>query len=202
MLFEIANDPNHLLHGLLRPEFKERFRSSLKRGTPVTLLFILRHSERPFNLLESELTHLEDRLARTRGPFVFRFRVWDCEHLIDLIQQYPQLVFKYFSEATREQSKSRKTTEEFYEEQVALNKRLQAANAALKNANTALKEEREKRVRAERDAIWKDVSFKAAHKLGNPIFALETDLQGLKRRIKDKPDEAAKVAEEMGRSIE
>lgn len=66
----------------------------------------------------------------------------------------------------------------------------------------ALNEERDKRTRAERDAVWKDVAFKAAHKLGNPIFALETDLQGLKRRVLDKPKEALEVAGEMDVSIE
>lgn len=202
MLLDMASDPEYLLRRLLRPEFMERFQPSLRRGTPVTVLFILRHSERPFDLLESELRHVENRLARSRDPFALRFRVWDREHLTALIQQYPQLAYKYFSEEGREQSKSRKTTEDFYKETVALNERLQATNAALKAANNALKEEREKRVRAERDAVWKDVAFKAAHKLGNPVFALETDLQGLKRRIEDRPVEAAKVAEEMGKSIE
>lgn len=41
----------------------------------------------------------------------------------------------------------------------------------------------------QRDAAWKDVAFKAAHKLGNPIDAIDTYLQGLKRRLqKDLPE--------------
>ena len=55
---------------------------------------------------------------------------------------------------------------------------------------------------AERDDLWKDAAFQAAHKLGNPIFALETALQVIKRHIKQKPDEALSVAQEMAVSIE
>lgn len=194
MLLDMATEPDYLMHRLLRSEFIDRFRASFKRGTAVTLLLILRSDEQS-EFFEHQTRRLESRLSKGRFPFTVRLRMWDRQQIISLIQQYPQLAHKYFSEEDREQSKSRKTTEEFYREQVALNESLQAANIAIK-------EEREARIRAERDAIWKDVAFKAAHKLGNPIFALETDLQGLKRRIKDKPEEAADVAEEMGRSIE
>jgi len=194
MLLGLAEDPEYIIHRLFRPDFVERFRSFYKRDTPVTLLLMLLRSEGPSEPFEQELRRVERRLAG-RGPFSIRFRTWDRQHITGLIQQYPQLAYKYFSEEGREQSKSRKTTEELYKETAALNERLRAVN-------TALKEESEKRIRAERDAVWKDVAFKAAHKLGNPIFALETGLQGIKRRIKDNPDEALKVAEEMGASIE
>lgn len=80
--------------------------------------------------------------------------------------------------------------------------RLGTKVSELQTLNAAFKEEREKRLRAERDAVWKEVAFKAAHKLGNPVFAIETGLQGIRRRIKKKPDEALAVADEMGESVE
>src|SRR5215203_4533479 len=42
-----------------------------------------------------------------------------------------------------------------------------------------LNHERELRIEAEREAAWKDVTFTAAHKLGNPLFAIETNLHEL-----------------------
>jgi signal transduction histidine kinase len=197
-LLEMVSDPDYLVHRLLRPPFIDQFRSSLASlglGGPITLLLILFRTEGSVGLWEHQLKRAEQRLADRRYPLTIRFRKWDRRHLENLIQQYPQVAYKYFSEEGRAQSKFRKTTEELYRDTVALNERLQAANSALKV-------EREKRVRAERDSVWKEVAFKAAHKLGNPIFALETDLQGIKRRIRDNPDEALEVAEEMGLSIE
>jgi signal transduction histidine kinase len=49
--------------------------------------------------------------------------------------------------------------------------------------------------------VWKELSFTAAHKLGNPVFALETDLQALKRRLQQDSD-ALLIADEMGSSLE
>jgi hypothetical protein len=56
--------------------------------------------------------------------------------------------------------------------------------------------------KAEREAVWKDVAFTAVHKLGNPIFALETNLQVMKNKIEAHPDEALEIAREMAVSIE
>jgi signal transduction histidine kinase len=193
LLFDFV-EPDFILRKLISSPFADRFRASFKTDSPITLLLILSQGTPP-EIFDRELRRMEGRLSERRLPFKFRLRTWDRQYLTNLIQQYPQIAFKYFSEEGRYQSKSRKTTEELYRETVGLNEKLQAAN-------DTLREEREKRVRAERDAVWKDVAFKAAHKLGNPVFALETYLQGLNRRIKSKPDEALEVAGEMGASIE
>ena len=50
-----------------------------------------------------------------------------------------------------------------------------AINAMVEQLN----HERQLRIEAEREAAWKDVAFTAAHKLGNPLFAIETNLQEL-----------------------
>lgn len=196
MLLEMAlHDPDMFVHQLLRPSFMERFRAYLRPDTPVTLLLILFRDHLPSEILQQELRRIEQRSGDRRSPYTLRVRLWDRQQLVSLIQQYPQIAYKYFSEEGRAQSKSRKSYEELYREVVDLNEKHQTTILALK-------EERDKRVRAERDAVWKDVAFTAAHKLGNPIFALETNLQGIKRKIADRPKEALDVVAEMGVSIE
>jgi len=188
MFVEMMSDPDFFLHRVLRPGFSERFRASFKPDMPITLLLILFRDQLPSEMLDQVMRRLERRSAERRSPYSLRVRVWDRQQLVGLIQQYPQIAYKYFSEEGRSQSKYRKTPEELNRENVELNERLQATIVALK--------------RAERDAVWKDVAFTAAHKLGNPIFALETNLQAIKGKIKDKPDEALGVVDEMGISIE
>ncbi len=197
MLIEMATqEPELILNRILaRSETTERLRASFRPDTPITLLFILFRDDPPAGFIERALKRAERRLRDRPYPITLRFRIWDRQHLLQLIRQFPQIGYKYFSEEGRAQSKYRKTPEELYRENVELTERLQATL-------TALREERDKRARAERDAVWKDLSFTAAHKLGNPIFALETDLQGLKRRIEDRASDALEVAEEMGTSLE
>ena len=51
--------------------------------------------------------------------------------------------------------------------------------------------------------MWKDISFSAAHKIGNPIFAIETDLNPLlKRIIEDRKAEAQEVIKNIRSSVE
>ncbi len=196
MLFDMLRaDPERFLHRILRSEGREQLRSSLRSDTPATFLLIPFRDLPRSDILEHDLKRMERRLLQGRYPYMVRLRLWDQQQLVNLIQQYPQLAFKYFSEEGRAQSKYRKSLDEIYRENVELNESLQVTVAALK-------EERDRRVKAERDAVWKDVAFKAAHKLGNPVFALETDLQGIRRRIVGRPKEALQVADEMSSSIE
>jgi signal transduction histidine kinase len=189
MLLDMAmTEPDHFVRRLLRRDVLERSRAYLSPDTPVTLLVIPFHDDPPPEALQRRLRRMEEPYAERRSPYVLRIRLWDKRQLVGLIQQYPQIAYKYFSEDAPALSKHRKTLEELYPENVELTKQLQATTAALK--------------RAERDAVWKDVAFMAAHKLGNPIFALETDLQSIKRRLETRPDQALEVAVEMGSSIE
>jgi signal transduction histidine kinase len=143
---------------------------------PVTILFIgiMGESDR-INRLLSKRGDFSS--PRSRGGGI-RLRVWGRGYLTSLVQQFPQLGYKYFSDEGRSQSKYRKTPEELYQENVELGER-QA------NLIAELTEERKQRVRAERDAAWKDISFSAAHKIGNPIFAIETNLDPLRKRVSE-----------------
>ncbi len=116
--------------------------------------------------------------------------------MTNLIHQFPQLGYKYFSDEARSLAKFRKGPEELYHENVQLTERLA-------KLISDLEEERNLRIRAERDAVWKDISFSAAHKIGNPIFAIETDLNPLRRRIVEaRIEEAIEVTDNMQSSVE
>lgn len=200
MMLEMAvMDPEHLLYRMLRsPEgIEELFsRYKIRYDVPITILFILRREGPPPEFLARELRRMERRLKERPYPFTVRVRWWDQSYLTNLIQQYPQIAFKYFSEKERIKSKYRKTPEEMYKENVLLNERLQITLSALE-------EEKRRRFIAERNAAWKDVAFKAAHKLGNPIDAVDTFLQSMKKRLQNnRHDEAIKIANEMESSIE
>lgn len=200
MILKMATrDPDILLHRLLRQsrDLEELF-SKYKIGSnaPITILIILRSEEPQSEILETELKILEKRSKNPFLPLNIRVRLWDQTYLTNLIQQFPQIAFKYFSEDPRSKSKYRKTPEEMYKENVLLNERIQMTLMTLE-------EEKKKRFIAERNAAWKDVAFKAAHKLGNPIDAIDTFLQGLKRRLQsNRCDEAIGIANEMEKSIE
>lgn len=196
MLLERAiMGPEDYLHRLLRFEnFEELFsKYKLRYDVPITILFILRREEPSF---EHDLRHAETYLKERRSPVTVRIRWWDTAYLTNLIQQYPQIAFKYFSEEARVKSKYRKTPEELYNENVKFSEEL----IVVKNQ---LEEEKKKRFVAERDAAWKDVAFKAAHKLGNPIDAVDTYLQSLRRRIQNNlTEDALNIANEMDAIIE
>lgn len=193
------HDPEYLLHRLLRySEGNEELFSKYKsRYTPITILLISRSESPRQEFFERELLGgMEQRLREQRYPFTVRVRLWDSSYLTNLIQQYPQIAFKYFSEEARFKQTYRKTPDELYKENVKLTEEI----LAVKNQ---LEDEKKKRFIAERDAAWKDVAFKAAHKLGNPIDAVDTFLQSLKKRLHSKLyDEAISIANEMEISIE
>lgn len=189
MLWEMAlHDREAFVRRLLRPGVMERFRTQAKPDSPITLLLIFFRDFPTSEVFQQDLRRMEQRSAEGRYPFALRIRFWDRHQLVSLIQQYPQIALKYFSEEGRAQSKYRKTPDELYRENVELTERLQSSIAAQK--------------RAERDAVWKDVAFTAAHKLGNPIFALETNLQVLKSKLSHRPFEALEITDEMAVSIE
>ena len=198
MLDIVAHDPDYFIRDILRhPEAREKIFPKVRLDTTVTLLIILRSEKgMPRDFLEYGSMQIERRIKDRKYQFNLRIRLWDQHYITSLIQQYPQIGYKYFSDEVRDKSKYRKTSEELYLENVKLTEKLQLTVSQFK-------EEKEKRFIAERDAAWKDVAFKAAHKLGNPLDAVETYLKSLMIRIEDKRNnEAIKIIKDMGISIE
>lgn len=198
MLMDMAaNDPDFFIHSLMRSEMLDD-RRAFGRDDEVsmTLLFILLHG--PSSLDQARI--LSERIKRRersrRFPYQLRVRVWDRDYVTNLVQQFPQLGYKYFSDEARSLGKFRKAPEELYQENVQLSERLATTVSELES-------ERNLRNRAERDAVWKDISFSAAHKLGNPIFAIETDLEPLRKRIREsRTSDAIEVTDNMRSALE
>ncbi|MEQ6124032.1 ATP-binding protein [Pseudotenacibaculum sp. MALMAid0570] len=189
----LMEDPAYMMDRLLRKNRKAR-----DRGTDhVTLLFITKSKSRYVeNFIRRYGNSLSHRpLFSKRNNFNIRFRHWTLHRIVQLLHEYPNIVTKYFSEDAYEGSKYRKNFEELYKENITITDELQKAKDDL---------EKEKKLRfiAERDAAWKDVAFKAAHKLGNPIDAIDTFLQSLKKRINDDCKGALNIANEIDTSVE
>ena len=193
LVLDMANhDPEFFLRRFWKGD-DERLERLLSRGgsdISITLLVILFRGE----LSEEQTKRL--RPPRTAGPLSLRVRVWDRDYLTSLVQQFPQIGYKYFSDEGRARSKFRRTPDELYREVVDL-------TARQRTLIEALEDEKNRRVRAERDAIWKDISFTAAHKIGNPIFAIETNLDPLQKRvIENRTAEATEVIGSIRASVE
>jgi hypothetical protein len=193
-LIEMLREPDYLTHRLKRAGLFDRIRNRSTVDAPITMLLIFVRDSPSTEFIQQELRRIDQRSSESRSHTI-RLRVWDRPQMVALIQQYPPIALKYFSDDGRAQSEFRKSYEQLYVENASLLEKNQATI-------NAFREEKDKRIRAERDAVWKDVAFTAAHKLGNPIFALETNLQGLKRNIPTDPKEALDVAGDMGLSIE
>jgi signal transduction histidine kinase len=193
LLDMLSHDPDYFVRRVLR--HSERLAPLLKREFDVPITFLAVALDRV--PLQTELFAMEERVRHREQPLNYpRIRVWDRNYLTGLVHQFPQIGFKYFSDEGRAQSKYRKTPEELYQENADLTRKLTDTIAALQD-------EKNKRVRAERDAVWKDISFSAAHKMGNPVFAIETNLDPLQRRIEDgRPSEAVEIIQSIRRSVE
>lgn len=197
MTFEmLTHDPEYFLHRLSR--YSESFERNMSRWLDSPLTFLVTSAKK---LPTEELEFFRERLAsrierRSKSLPLLRLRIWDQDYLTSLVHRYPSLAFKYFSDEARIRSQTRKSYEELYVENGSLVSRL---TTTIQN----LEEERNKRVSAERDAVWKDISFAAAHKIGNPLFAIETNLDPLLLRIRNsRLDEAIEVVSEIGASVE
>lgn len=163
---------------------------------PITVLIISLSDDISPARVGDLFKRLELRSTPSAGLHGVRFRLWTRDYLSSLIRQFPLIGFKYFSDEGRARAKYRKTPEELYTENVALFDEKQRLAQRLQ-AETAL------RIKAQRDAIWKDISFSAAHKLGNPIFAIETNLEPLRKRVAEiRTTESLEVIEDIQHSVD
>jgi signal transduction histidine kinase len=193
----VADDAGYFLHRIFK--YSERFEKNYSRRTetPVTFLSIFYREYPEFRELERFRERLERRrLGEESFRYNIRLRTWDREYLTSLVQKFPQIGYKYFSDEGRIRSTTRKSYEDLYKE----NSELVARQAEL---IAKLEDEKNRRIRAERDSVWKDISFSAAHKIGNPIFAIETDLDPLVKRVREqRTGEAEEVVNNIRSSVE
>ncbi|MDB6129597.1 MAG: zraS 1 [Verrucomicrobiales bacterium] len=195
LLEKAQDEPDYFIHRIWRSGVNHKKIRELGQN-PITLLFIIT-DDTPSQLFFRDLgDHFAASRRRMQPSGGIRIRTWDRNYLTSLVHQFPNLGYKYFSDEGRSASKFRKSPEELNLENVEITARLILSNRQLE-------EEKNLRIRAERDAVWKDISFSAAHKLGNPIFAIETSLDPLERRILEhRNEEAIGVMKVLRRSIE
>lgn len=195
---EIAiSDPDYFMHQIFRYSDSPERNLSAYQNSLITVLLISTDRLRD----DRELLLLQERFE-LRGPrkrdarASIRVRIWDRSYLTSIVQRFPQIAYKYFSDESRLRSETRKSFQDLYNENSVL-------LAQQRRLNMDLKSERDLRLRAERDSVWKEISFSAAHKIGNPIFAIETGLAPLRKRISEgKTDDALGVVDKIGRSVE
>lgn len=175
MFTDMMSDSDYLMHRL--SSYSNKIDKAIigSEDSQVTLLIILPRESREYIDYQRLIERAEKRRFR-RGYSNFRFRIWDQSYLTSLVHQFPQLGYKYFSDEGRIRSKTRMSYEDLYRENSTL-------MAHQRKLILDLEDEKNKRVSAERDAVWKDISFSAAHKIGNPLFAIETELDPLLKRL-------------------
>lgn len=165
-------------------KLKEQYRLNNSNIPPILLITSLQ-----LGLLS------EYSLSNDMQPHM-RVRVWHANDLTALLRQFPTIGYKYFSDEGRIASKTRKSYEALYRENAELLKRQTVLIEKLED-------EKNKRVRAERDSVWKEISFSAAHKMGNPLFAIEGAMDPLLKRIREqRTEEAVAVVGTIGKSVE
>lgn len=82
-------------------------------------------------------------------------------------------------------------------------KRYREAYNEVRVLEERVKTEREIASKSVRDTTWQEVSFKGAHKLGNPIDAIDTFLQSMFRRIANKDWKGVKtIASDIHEAVE
>ena len=181
-MVEIAlHDPEYFSHRIFRNIFE---RGMIEGGriaggadaAPVTLLFILKGNNSFPKKLIKDLSRRDFKINRRGYPLTFRIRWWDENDITTLVQSHASLARKYFSSEALARSGVRLSYEELYKQYADMNDELQRINEAYKS-------ERDRVELLERDAAWKLLSFTAAHRMGNPIDAIDSELSNLKSAI-------------------
>lgn len=120
-----------------------------------------------------QLTALASAATRRRMPR--RLRIWSDAELQDLLRKHPEVAIKYADQRSGPKS-SRRSSEDIRQENLRLNQELRAL---LEDRQV----EHESTLAVEVDTAWKEVAFQTAHKLGNPIFAVETAVKTLQLQL-------------------
>lgn len=100
----VTMEPDFLLHQLERIDerFERLFSGAeleLSVSPPIiTFLVILLGKDSPVEELDRRRWQFERRLKRRPYPLSMRVRIWDRNYLTSLVQQFPKIGYKYFSD--------------------------------------------------------------------------------------------------------
>jgi len=119
--------------------------------------------------------------------------------LLGLLRGNPQIAARYFDLTTGAPVRS---NEEYVQDFQTGGREEWLPDERINSVLEQLNHERELRIEAEREAAWKDVAFTAAHKLGNPLFAIETNLQELVDVIETSDKMVLDIIQDISTSVE
>jgi signal transduction histidine kinase len=197
----VLHDPEYLAERVFRYIFEpgmmrsDRFVRE-RIDIPVTLLIILQDKDNFPKRFIKDLSRRDYRIKGRSVPFTMRIRWWDEQFITSLVQNNLQLARKYFSSEALAKSNIRLSYEELYKQNIGMYEELQKTNEALVS-------ERNRVELLERDAAWKLLSFTAAHRLGNPIDVIDSELQNLKFAIdQNNKNMVDEIASNMEQSVE
>src|SRR5581483_3275456 len=142
-------------------------------------------------------SRIEELSALLETPVALE--LYDRPRLVEILRSNPQIAARYFDLTTGAPIGS---TEEYSQELRSSDDDEPLTDEGLNPLQEQLNHERRLRIEAEREAAWKDVAFTAAHKLGNPLFAIETNLQELVDVTAANDKYALDVIHDMSVSIE
>lgn len=125
--------------------------------------------------------------------------IYDRRRLLSILRSNPQIAVRYFDLTTGALVRS---NEEYLQDLRSGVRDERLPNPAISAIQEQLNHERELRIEAEREAAWKDVAFTAAHKLGNPLFAIETNLQELVEVTDTTDKNVLDIVQDISTSVE
>ncbi|UIR57682.1 HAMP domain-containing histidine kinase [Sphingobacterium sp. SRCM116780] len=178
MLDIALHDPEFFLEHIHNNLYNEEINRRLRYNTysPITLLIVLPEKNKYAQRLIKEFHEREFRHSRRGRYNSLRIRFWDQDTITKLVQNNSSLARKYFSSDSLTRSGVRLSYEELYNQNTIINEELTKKNAMLLA-------ERQKIETLERDAAWKLLSFTAAHRLGNPMDAIDSELSNLRKAL-------------------
>lgn len=178
MLDMALHEPDFFLENIYHNLYNEETNRRLRYNTdsPITLLMILPEKNKYAHRFIKDLQEREFRYSRRGRYNSLRIRFWDQQTITTLIRNNSSLARKYFSLDSVTRSGVRLSYEDLYNQNTIINEELTKKNEMLLS-------ERLKIETLERDAAWKLLSFTAAHRLGNPMDAIDSELSNLRKAL-------------------
>lgn len=148
--------------------------------------------------LLGELTRRLEELSEVLSTPV-GLALFDRRRLLSILRSNPQVAARYFDLTS---GALIHTDGEYPQELPYAVREDQLTDPGVNAIREQLNNERRLRIEAEREAAWKDVAFTAAHKLGNPLFAIETNLHELVELTETTDPMVQDIIQDISTSVE
>jgi signal transduction histidine kinase len=123
-----------------------------------------------------------------------RLRRWIARDLERLIFEYPALMRRHFAPTTER-------LRDLLAQEKARAAEMEATNQALRRTEQERVWEQRQRMRAERDAVWKELAARIAHKLGNPVAVVSLIEANLRDHIRPDDEEGIDILNDLSNTV-